>query len=190
MTETAEDYELFHYGVKGMKWGVRRNPRPTLDFSKTRKVRKDLGELDRKNAKELAREEADGLRRNNAARLKGGEKAYSNSLARESARISKLELDQVDKEDRMQQRYAKTRDKEVSKNRQVMDESAKQYGGNQKTAGKLFVESLKINGYSVGMREARAYGATNGQAVATMLIAGPMAGKLYREVVLQKELLK
>ena len=23
MTETAEDYELFHYGVKGMKWGVR-----------------------------------------------------------------------------------------------------------------------------------------------------------------------
>lgn len=25
MTETAEDYELFHYGVKGMKWGVRRS---------------------------------------------------------------------------------------------------------------------------------------------------------------------
>ena len=23
MTESAEDYELFHYGVKGMKWGVR-----------------------------------------------------------------------------------------------------------------------------------------------------------------------
>ena len=24
MTESAEDYELFHYGVKGMKWGVRK----------------------------------------------------------------------------------------------------------------------------------------------------------------------
>ena len=24
MTETAEDYELFHYGVKGMKWGVQK----------------------------------------------------------------------------------------------------------------------------------------------------------------------
>lgn len=26
MAETPEDYELFHYGVKGMKWGVRRSP--------------------------------------------------------------------------------------------------------------------------------------------------------------------
>ena len=25
MTETAEDYELFHYGVKGMKWGVQKS---------------------------------------------------------------------------------------------------------------------------------------------------------------------
>ena len=25
MTESPEDYELFHYGVKGMKWGVRRD---------------------------------------------------------------------------------------------------------------------------------------------------------------------
>lgn len=24
MTESSEDYELFHYGVKGMKWGVRK----------------------------------------------------------------------------------------------------------------------------------------------------------------------
>lgn len=25
MTESPEDYELFHYGVKGMKWGVRKS---------------------------------------------------------------------------------------------------------------------------------------------------------------------
>ena len=25
MTESPEDYELFHYGVKGMKWGVRKD---------------------------------------------------------------------------------------------------------------------------------------------------------------------
>lgn len=25
MTESSEDYELFHYGVKGMKWGVRKS---------------------------------------------------------------------------------------------------------------------------------------------------------------------
>ena len=25
MTESSEDYELFHYGVKGMKWGVQRS---------------------------------------------------------------------------------------------------------------------------------------------------------------------
>lgn len=25
MTESPEDYELFHYGVKGMKWGIQKN---------------------------------------------------------------------------------------------------------------------------------------------------------------------
>lgn len=31
--ENAQDYELFHYGVKGMKWGVRRKSRESSDSS-------------------------------------------------------------------------------------------------------------------------------------------------------------
>ena len=59
-----------------------------------------------------------------------------------------------------------------------------------RTNGKLWVESMRRTGFPVGMREASAYGATNGQAFTSSLVAGPMAGKLYREAVLQKESLK
>lgn len=31
MADTAKDLELFHYGVKGMKWGVRRESRASRD---------------------------------------------------------------------------------------------------------------------------------------------------------------
>lgn len=34
MSDKPEDYELFHYGVKGMKWGVRREDRPSASERK------------------------------------------------------------------------------------------------------------------------------------------------------------
>lgn len=44
MTQNPEDYELFHYGVKGMKWGVRRE-RPSGASRRTdREARKDARE--------------------------------------------------------------------------------------------------------------------------------------------------
>ena len=46
MTESPEDYELFHYGVKGMKWGVRRSKNPTSESS-----RKPLSDKTKTNLK-------------------------------------------------------------------------------------------------------------------------------------------
>lgn len=44
MTETAEDYELFHYGVKGMKWGVRKATPTGASRRTNREARKDAKE--------------------------------------------------------------------------------------------------------------------------------------------------
>lgn len=47
MTESPEDYELFHYGVRGMKWGVRkRSGSPGRVGSTVNKVRTKIRERD------------------------------------------------------------------------------------------------------------------------------------------------
>lgn len=44
MTESPEDYELFHFGVKGMKWGVRRSRPDGVSARTNREARKDANE--------------------------------------------------------------------------------------------------------------------------------------------------
>lgn len=47
MEENSEDYELFHYGVKGMKWGVRRETPEALQGipgKTSREAKKDANE--------------------------------------------------------------------------------------------------------------------------------------------------
>lgn len=67
MTETAEDYELFHYGVKGMKWGVRRDrdrvtaasPSAKRDYSDlSKKEQRKAGKVLRRNRVKIYNEAA------------------------------------------------------------------------------------------------------------------------------------
>lgn len=60
MTESSEDYELFHYGVKGMKWGVVRDEqllnkiagRPAKISGGTREERKAFNKEGKERYKE------------------------------------------------------------------------------------------------------------------------------------------
>lgn len=56
--DSPEDYELFHYGVKGMRWGVRRknkDARGSSEPATPSKVRKssDLSKAERKTAEKI-----------------------------------------------------------------------------------------------------------------------------------------
>lgn len=49
ISESSEDFELFHYGIKGMKWGIRRKEGPDGTVSsrfKGRKTTDDTPESD------------------------------------------------------------------------------------------------------------------------------------------------
>lgn len=47
MSETPEDYELFHYGTKGMKWGVRKDRGGSGGGSVYTKVKKKIADRDK-----------------------------------------------------------------------------------------------------------------------------------------------
>lgn len=60
MTKTSKDYELCHYGVKGMRWGIRRKSKDSGGSSEPptpSKVRKssDLSKAERKTAEKIIR---------------------------------------------------------------------------------------------------------------------------------------
>ena len=51
MAESSEDYELFHYGVKGMKWGVRRDKnRVTASSPSAERDYSDLSKKEQRKA--------------------------------------------------------------------------------------------------------------------------------------------
>ena len=60
MAESPEDYELFHYGVKGMKWGVRKSGGGVKTSRLERKLAENAAEAkthsaDHKTAQKLRR---------------------------------------------------------------------------------------------------------------------------------------
>ena len=88
MAETSEDFELFHYGVKGMKWGVRRDRPEALQGvsrSTNRSAKKDAKETAK--AKMFYGEGAGTRRKLNRATVEarskdpGYKKAYDHHLS-------------------------------------------------------------------------------------------------------------
>lgn len=106
---TTEDLELFHYGVKGMKWGVRRKEGPDGRVVK-KGIRQRIRERDEK-IEDARGKQVDGWRKEVSATsksiktkaalardLKNPEKranAKSASEARRKATAERKELDQV-----------------------------------------------------------------------------------------------
>lgn len=46
--------ELYHFGVKGMKWGVRRKRKPSSDYKESRKIKKKhVSEMSNEELKKL-----------------------------------------------------------------------------------------------------------------------------------------
>ena len=75
MTDFREYSELYHYGVKGMHWGVRRyqNPDGTLTPRGRKRYEKDLNKLDKKASQHAA--DADMYANRADARLKAASEA-------------------------------------------------------------------------------------------------------------------
>lgn len=81
MTDTAEDF-LEHYGVKGMKWGVRRDRR----LSRARRVARGTASKKDKTIFALTDTSAKSIKKNDG--LAGAARVRANELARRKKRIN------------------------------------------------------------------------------------------------------
>lgn len=65
MAESPEDYELFHYGVKGMKWGVRKKYTESRDNRRAKKVSElsDRSKALRAEARSLSKDQKKNVKR-------------------------------------------------------------------------------------------------------------------------------
>lgn len=165
-----DDNELEHYGVKGMKWGVRKKRddktynQATLDFSKS------AGVFKRGEARLRPLEEK--VAANSKKRLKGE--------AKKQAKRDGKELLRVDKEETA--KYYEAAKQDRKNNRAKLKQIYKENGGDKRTVGKRVTESIIGTGILTGYNEARMYGAR-----ISAFIAGPMAGVAYREARLLAE---
>lgn len=73
MTESSEDYELFHYGVKGMKWGVRKDRGGSPGPLARRKARKQAEEQAEIRGRSQDHVKAQKLRSRNLSSLSNAE---------------------------------------------------------------------------------------------------------------------
>lgn len=187
MTESSEDYELFHYGVKGMKWGVRRRsgyqtmPGGKVDFSKhTKTMDRANRRVDKAEDRLVKTEDAEFASRKNPRSARTGDR----NLRKASVKAEKDFRSELKRADREIRKSAKETTRE---NRKIMDDAYLANGGQKRNAGKMYAEALLApgGGMQVGMREAQKYGASRGQAATAAFLAGPYAGKLYRETKLR-----
>ena len=137
----ADDGELYHYGVKGMKWGVRRatkklrtanqygdekqRDRAVASLSThQRKINKKLASLDKKSVKlekkryEQATENATKIakleRKANKARRKAAKTIYTTTARKRLQKVAKLEY----KASKLKEEMAKTQAK-IEKNERL-----------------------------------------------------------------------
>lgn len=90
MSQTPEDYELFHYGVKGMKWGVRKDGGGVRGAISRRKARKEQEARNEKRNRSADRRELDKIKKKNVSALTNADLQKANKrmqLETEYARL-------------------------------------------------------------------------------------------------------
>lgn len=118
------EYELYHYGVKGMKWGVRRYQ--NKDGSLTRLGKKKLA----KEASEYYKKEAEKRSSSNSTRIREIEDLVTTD------KVNKLSLDKVDKLYRewdsleSSVRHLKSRSDEINKRSKLGERYVDEYAKN------------------------------------------------------------
>lgn len=147
------EYELCHYGVLGMKWGVRRARRKEAKNAYRRATDKAFKEYEREIGNiEKSYKRGQNLSKNDLAREAAAEKKYRDAAAKAKA-------------DYKQNRSSKSRDAEIA-NRLYSQQSK---GANARVAqmstGKALAESLLMGSYgALKYNEAKARGTTTGKA--------------------------
>lgn len=179
------DNALAHYGVKGMKWGVRRQNKESLAKAKSRDQQRVASSAQRvARAEDRAADVFNKVRAEN--RAKGMGRIAAGRAANKDPRVKKADRD-VEKADqpidaRKNEKQVKSQQKEARKDaRSATLERAKAAYTTEKGSTRRLVNAVLTGGTSVGYNLQRSAGYSVGASLATTILAGPLANVAMAE---------
>lgn len=189
------DVVLMHYGVKGMKWGVRkadggsqtrRSAKKQLKSERDSAKKKAMQRMtDAENASSKAYDSAykkarsAGKSRLQAHKEAGNDKTFK-ELSRNESRAESAQISATKKADQNYKSGLKS-DKQSRKQARAEMEAKSLKHIKETNTGKLAADMALLGTARLGYHEARGSGATKGQATVAYLLAGSNAGKAYRK---------
>ena len=158
--------ELYHYGVLGMKWGVRRARRKDAKAQYKKRTDKAFEEYERETAKiEKNYKRGQNLSKKDLARQEAVEKKYADTVAKAKQDYKTAKNDRSKDVDLANKLYSK-QSKEANKRVANM------------STGEAMVQSFLLGSYgALKFNEAKARGQTTGKAAVEGILwnAGDMA---------------